>query len=382
MKVFNKFLFVSLLGCTSLLTIQGCKENDLVFPTQIKGEDDGDSDQEVGPVKQNTFSVIIDDDEKVKFIMGEIDKERIQSIFFSHNGNGEKVVTELTDFASQYVIANLPTDQVSDVEVWAKGVNGLESKKFTYKVKPLVYPSRAVAQTLKVLGGFRSGAIDVANITRADATLFYKVDGAATFTSVALPAPTTDMEIVIENLARGSHTLTYYLTDVNGGQTSEMTKSFEVFEVFAINKSELNVNVSSVETQEGAANGKGSSMIDGSITTFWHSTWSSSSNPEYPHWFIVDLGKERLFTELDMIRRHNNTTGGFKTFNVDYSLDNVTWTRLATGETFNSADNPAAWQKFKFQPTNARYVRIYITAPFGSSTSTHLAEINVYEAKY
>lgn len=145
-----------------------------------------------------------------------------------------------------------------------------------------------------------------------------------------------------------------------------------------LSKTIWSAETSSVETQEGAANGKPQSLIDGDINTFWHSTWSSGNNPVFPHWFIVDMSRVEVFGRFGMIRRHNNTSGGFKTFNIEVSLDKVNWKMAGKDLTFNSADNPAAWQDYSVTPVKARYIRITMTAPMNSATSTHLGEFRAY----
>jgi len=180
-------------------------------------------------------------------------------------------------------------------------------------------------------------------------------------------------------LSRGAHTLSYYVTDAIGGQSKVFTKDFISFDIVKIPNTELSAEVSSIELGEGAGNGVAASLIDGNINSYWHTPWSLATNPAYPHWIILDLGKVRAFSGFEMIRRHNNTTGGFKTFTVEHSTDNVNWTILKKDLNFNSADSPAAFQRYNFDTTNTRYIRINITAPMGSVQSTHLAEINVFE---
>lgn len=144
-----------------------------------------------------------------------------------------------------------------------------------------------------------------------------------------------------------------------------------------LSKSPWSAETSSVEAQEGAANGKPQSLIDGDITTFWHSTWSDGE-PPYPHWFIVDMSKVEVLGRFGMIRRYNNTTGGFKTFNIEVSLDKVNWTMAGKDLTFNSADSPAAWQDYSVTPVKARYIRITMTVPMNTAASTHLGEFRAY----
>jgi len=378
MKINMNLIYPSIIATALILSISSCKQDSIVFPEQIEADDNnGGTDR--GPVKQNTFKVITDDDEKVKFDLSNVDKERVKTLFFSHNADGEKVDTEITNFDDLYVISNLPIRQVSQVEVWAVGHNDLLSQKYSYAVTPLPFPATIVSEGLSIKSEVFSATLTIFNRSRANATLFYKIDDAQQFVELDLPSPTPELDIELGALTSGNHTITYYVVDVNGGQSKEITQTFHVYNLSKIAKNELSAEVSSTETNEGTANGMASSLLDDDIQTYWHSTWWPNSL-EYPHWIIVDLGKERNFGAIEMIRRHNNTTGGFKNFRIEYSSNKTSWTTLADNLVFNSADSPAAFQRFVTKTVNTRYIRIYITAPWGSSASTHLAEINVFEA--
>lgn len=378
MKAINNIVYPTLLACALSISMQGCKEDTLVFPEQIV-VDDNISVEDRGPVKQNSFAYSTDDDETIKFDLHNVDKERVKSIFFSVNQNGEKIETEITNFDDLYIIKNLPLRTVSDIEVWAIGLNNLPSQKYTYKVTPLPYAATTVSENIIFDWALNTGYLRVNNTTRAVTTLYYKIDNAASYTDLVVPNPTMELDVEIQGLSRGAHTLSYYVTDAIGGQSKVFTKDFISFDIVKIPNTELSAEVSSIELGEGAGNGVAASLIDGNINSYWHTPWSLATNPAYPHWIILDLGKVRAFSGFEMIRRHNNTTGGFKTFTVEHSTDNVNWTILKKDLNFNSADSPAAFQRYNFDTTNTRYIRINITAPMGSVQSTHLAEINVFE---
>lgn len=379
MKANNKIL-PSVLICVSLFSFYGCKNDSaLIFPQQIETEIQDNSIAK-GPVKQSHFQVIIDDDEQVKFNLSNVDKEKVKSLFFSYNTNGELVDTEVIKFDELYIIKNLPLRATTEVNVWAIGHDNLLSNKYAYKVSPLPFPSTTISEGLIFEWNINSGYIRVSNTTRSTASLFYKIDNGE-YKEVVLPNPTMELDIAISNLTRGRHVLSYYVKDLNGGQSKVVSKEFVSYDIVNIANTELGAEVSSTEIYEGVGNGVAASLIDGNINTFWHSTWSSSSNPVFPHWIIIDLGKTRSFAALEMIRRHNNSTGGFKGFTVEYSNDKLVWTVLKKDLVFNSADSPAAFQRYNFSPVNTRYIRIYITSPYnGTQTNTHLAEVKVYEA--
>jgi hypothetical protein len=160
-----------------------------------------------------------------------------------------------------------------------------------------------------------------------------------------------------------------------GGSSSEQS----IMLYAPIAKTNWSAEVSSIETNEGAANGKGVSLIDGDVNTYWHSTWSGSGS-SYPHWFVINFGKVESFAKFGMIRRHNNATGGFKTFNIEVSMDGKSWTMIAKDLAFNSAVETASWQDYIIAPVKTQYVRITMTVPYtASQTSTHLAEFRAFE---
>lgn len=380
MKTFNTIIYPTLFACALSISLVGCKQESIVFPEQIKGEENNTSIDR-GPVKQNSFPVLIANDETIKFDLQSVDRERIKTIVFSVNQNGEKIRTEIQNFEDLYIIQHLPIRTTSAIDVWAVGHDDLESAKFTYQVVPLPFTSTIVSENLIFNWSLNSGYLRVGNTTRIAATFYYKIDNASSYTEVSVPSPTLEIDIPVSGLSRGAHTIYYYATDSIGGKSPILKKEFISFDIVKIPNTELKAEVSSIELNEGAGNGIGASLIDGNINSYWHTPWSLTVNPDYPHWIILDLGKNRLFSGLEMIRRHNNTTGGFKIFTIEYSDDKVKWTVLGKDLTFNSADSPAAFQRYNFEMVNTRYVRINITAPMGSSPSTHLAEINVFEVK-
>lgn len=228
MRIGRNLFYRSLLASAVLLGLSGCEENALIFPEQIEVESPGSSDR--GPVKQNTFEVILEDDELVRFDLSTVDTERIASVYFSHSREGVEEVTEVTAFDDLYVISNLPLDSPTGVTVWALGLDGKESKKHIYQVQPLPFPSDAVVKSLTFrVSGF-SYVIGMTNTTKHDATVYYKLDNEATYTQYTLPVASINTELILPRLAIGNRTLTYYVTDTNGGQTDVLQQNFEIVE--------------------------------------------------------------------------------------------------------------------------------------------------------
>src|SRR5690606_41572582 len=107
-------------------------------------------------------------------------------------------------------------------------------------------------------------------------TLFDTINKAASFSKVDLTKPTAGKTLILSDIAAGTYTVTYYITNVNGGRTE--TKSIEIlvknpiiieFSTEAL-KSLWKVSVSS--NQEGDGGG-GPALIDGDPNSFWHTPW-------------------------------------------------------------------------------------------------------------
>jgi hypothetical protein len=137
-------------------------------------------------------------------------------------------------------------------------------------------------------------------------------------------------------------------------------------------KSNWKAKVSDEQPGDG---GGPAALIDNNITTFWHSQYSPAIL--FPHWFIIDFGKQRPLAKIGMIRR-SGATNGFTVFNVEVSLDGTNYTAVANGLTFDPTK--AEWQDYLFQKVfEARYVRVTITKPKNEGDAfTHLGEFRAF----
>lgn len=139
-------------------------------------------------------------------------------------------------------------------------------------------------------------------------------------------------------------------------------------------------------TGEGAVNGRAAVVLDGIITTYWHSKYTGGAVP-FPHWLIIDMKKANKLVTVDLTARHNNNNGMTK-FKVEGSVDGTNWTNIgitatnATGElTFAPANKTA--QAFSVSSATAyQYIRITaLQGPLVTTATTHLAEVDVLIAK-
>ena len=130
-----------------------------------------------------------------------------------------------------------------------------------------------------------------------------------------------------------------------------------------------------VSDEQPADGGGPAALIDNNIVTYWHSQYSPAIL--FPHWFVIDFGKQRPLAKIGMIRR-SGATNGFTVFNIEVSLDGTNYTAVANGLTFDPTK--AEWQDYLFQKVvDARYVRVTMTKPKNEGDAfTHLGEFRAF----
>ncbi|WP_316735805.1 discoidin domain-containing protein [Pedobacter aquatilis] len=135
------------------------------------------------------------------------------------------------------------------------------------------------------------------------------------------------------------------------------------------------------ETPDGAENtGKASALLDNNIATYWHTDYTVT-NPDYPHWVLLDMKKESKLVAVVVTNRQAATPNrsGMKKFNLEGSTNGTTFTSLGT---FNFAitNDP---QTFPVSSANAyRYLKLTATeSQTGTTKHTFLAEIDVFTVK-
>lgn len=124
------------------------------------------------------------------------------------------------------------------------------------------------------------------------------------------------------------------------------------------------VSVSSSESPN-----TGEKAWDGLTSTSWHTQWKTAK-PAHPHTMVVDMDTTVMlhgFYNLPF----NGATGNPQSLSVELSKDGTTWTN-ATDFTFvNTYDKQYAYLA---APQEARFYKITVTASFGATHFTHLAE--------
>ncbi|WP_288911168.1 DUF4959 domain-containing protein [uncultured Bacteroides sp.] len=146
------------------------------------------------------------------------------------------------------------------------------------------------------------------------------------------------------------------------------------------------VGYSSQEPKEGGyPQGRVVAMLDGDTNTYWHSSWSM--NTVYPHFFIVDMGKDVMVSNVSLRRRTGNSNS---------HTGQTFYTCTEAGVTNPSNSEAWAWDNqgwFSFDPTTdvtqvyklntpkmARYLKVYFAASDRGLTDwCFLSELNIFE---
>ena len=131
---------------------------------------------------------------------------------------------------------------------------------------------------------------------------------------------------------------------------------------------------SSQETTAEAASA--SMLLDGKITTYWHSEYSVV-NPPYPHWVSVDMKTPIKLVSVEITARQNNANAMTR-FKLEGSTDGSTWSLMGANLVFTGATKTP--QSFPVSSSvTVRYLKL--TALEGPVKNNFIAEIEAFAGK-
>lgn len=149
------------------------------------------------------------------------------------------------------------------------------------------------------------------------------------------------------------------------------------------------IGYSSQETSgEGKTpNGRVIAMLDGDLATYWHASWKTVY--KYPHWFIVDMGKDVKVSSVEITRRQGDNRGQIGQHFYTCSSGNATtpsdpdtwkWDDQGSYSFDINSDTP---QMFRLSANpECRYIKVYFGEECkGTADQAMISEFNVYGAE-
>ena len=135
------------------------------------------------------------------------------------------------------------------------------------------------------------------------------------------------------------------------------------------------MKVVDVDSEETAGeDGRAANILDGALSTFWHTQWSAPVTPGYPHHVTVDLGASHVVSGIQYTRRQNSANGAIDRYEVYTSADGATWGEAAVAGRFTSSLSP---QRATFTPRAARYVKVVALSQLNGQPLATMAELDV-----
>ncbi|MCX2180290.1 discoidin domain-containing protein [Streptomyces sp. SKN60] len=121
-------------------------------------------------------------------------------------------------------------------------------------------------------------------------------------------------------------------------------------------------------------NGRAVNVLDGSVTTIWHSRWSGTPAP-LPHSITVDMHRTTVVSALVYQPRTDKANGRVGEYSISVSVDGRNWGNpVATG---TLADDAGA-KTLGFAPQGARFVRLTALTEAGNRGPwSSAAELNL-----
>ena len=220
-----------------------------------------------------------------------------------------------------------------------------------------------------IIGGLE---LELTNPTNLDISVVvsYMVNGVEKISNFNSNSSVDSKKII--GLEAGLQDITIVVSDLSQNGVSK-TFSLDIQEAVSLDKSAWSIIEASLTRPDYPVE----NVIDGNGATFWHTPSGESNSPtgvvpDYPHYFIVDLGAEKTVASYKLFRRENNSSGA-NAHEIWVSTDNVTYTKVATYDDSIPNNNGVVLAS---DAQLVRYVKYIATS--GPNLYTNLGEIEVY----
>lgn len=139
-------------------------------------------------------------------------------------------------------------------------------------------------------------------------------------------------------------------------KSSYIRKASKIGETLKIDYTNASVIKTPIEQKNNQAGSK--TIIDGDENTYFHSAYTGNRT-KFPHEYIIDLGKEQTFNQIDIYTRSSNTNGTIGDYEIyvtnDYEGENTKWNKIASDNTRKSNDKASNTISVSIDQTTARY---------------------------
>lgn len=293
-----------------------------------------------------------------------------------------------------------------EFSIYACAVRGDNSGAITYSAAPGAPAFLAVAQSLTVEPAW--GGVKVGYKNETAATVFVELN----YNAKGAPDQAGSHKFQVAGNSEGKQFVHLWTSDtdfINGGEalismtaqdadgnaSDEVSAECRTKKVAALDRSgwtfpgyqdsnDATIGYSSQEAGGEGPSPKGRviAMLDGDNGTFWHTAWKTAS--DYPHFFIIDMGKEELVSDVSIRRRSGNN--GTNTGQTIYTCTAAN----ASGTDPNTWgwDNHG-WYSFDRESdrtqlfgmkdaTMARYIKVYYAASDKGGNFVMVSEFNAY----
>lgn len=161
--------------------------------------------------------------------------------------------------------------------------------------------------------------------------------------------------------------LARYKTNGTSLQSDEMEFSFEIDNYDNIKENLRYINYDqmrlSAYSSQQSTSSAASNMLDGSLTTSWHTKYGIGSDKN--KFYTVEFNEVKDLSVIGYLPAAKN--GRLKSANIYTSMDGETWT--LSGKAQNLANNEVQKYIILDNPTKAKFVKIQATETYGNSLS-------------
>lgn len=171
-----------------------------------------------------------------------------------------------------------------------------------------------------------------------------------------------------------TETMLYITTsDIYGNKTTPRSYSYKVAESGRLDRTIWTIMASSHEVTK--ENCPVANVLDGDISTFWHSEWGSGTYT-FPHYIQVDLKRKVRINRIGLQHRQNKTMAN----GVEFYGTNKQNGSLEKFGSFNMDQSAKTMQYYDLPvPVEYRYVRCLFTTPSsGDAKNAGLAELEIW----